>query len=197
MARPLGRVPELTCGDLALGASVSVAIPPAHRRFVESPESVDGAGRDRCLGERLLRRARVAGDRLRRRRSSSSSLRFARSPTVAQRAYLIGVERRQRRDPVLLHGLDQLGHPLVVELGARVRLARADLRERRTMLSVAVMTGVTSFGQKRERAVLERGRLGRALEARLLVAAAGGRAGRLRRDRRRPSRPAARPSACR
>src|SRR3954451_3228915 len=44
-----------------------------------------------------------------------------------------------------------------------------------TTLSVAVMTG-SSFREQRERSVLERGRLGGALEARLLMAPAGGRA---------------------
>src|SRR5439155_6300558 len=45
-------------------------------------------------------------------------------------AVAVARERQRRDDPVPLHGLDQLGHPLVVELRARVRLARPDLRQR-------------------------------------------------------------------
>ncbi len=39
-------------------------------------------------------------------------------------------ERQRGDDPVTLHGVDQLGHPFVVEDGARVAVARADLGER-------------------------------------------------------------------
>ena len=42
----------------------------------------------------------------------------------------VGCERQRCDDPVPLDGGDQLGHLLVVELGARVVLARADLRQR-------------------------------------------------------------------
>ena len=45
-------------------------------------------------------------------------------------ALAVARERQRRDDPVPLHGLDELGHPLVVELRARVRLARADLGDR-------------------------------------------------------------------
>ncbi len=65
-----------------------------------------------------------------------AELRRLRRPVAAlpgdDRVAAVAVPRegQRRDDPVALHGLDELGHPLVVELGARVRLARADLRDR-------------------------------------------------------------------
>ncbi len=45
-------------------------------------------------------------------------------------AVAVARERQWADDPVELHGLDQLGHAVVVEVRTRVRLARPDLCER-------------------------------------------------------------------
>ena len=111
------------------GVAVLLDEPPVRLGLLDRRQ----VGADHVLRDR--ERQRLAVDLPHLRRDLAQLRRLRRAVAALSRddrvtAVAVVGERQRRDDPVQLHRGDEFGHPLVVEVGARVRLARPDPRER-------------------------------------------------------------------